>query len=62
VTPLRRADFMGYVWRELFQGLVLDHTEFWRSKLEAAVSSSDTYDELLTFSRAGASMASMDGE
>lgn len=40
------SDFMGYVWRELFQGIVLDHTDFWLPKLTAAIRSAATYDEL----------------
>lgn len=39
-------DFMGFVWRELFQGIALDHVDSWLPKFEAAVRSSASYDEL----------------
>jgi hypothetical protein len=40
------SHFMGHVWRELFQGVVLDHTELWLPKFEEAVRSSSTYENL----------------
>ena len=45
-TIATSSHFIGYVWRELFQGVVLDHSEFWLAKLEAAVRLSTTYEEL----------------
>lgn len=42
----KSADHMEYVWRELFQGIVLDHPDFWVPKLTAAVDRTTSYDEL----------------
>ena len=45
-TMATLTHFMGCVWRELFQGVVLNHTELWRPKFEEAVRLSSTYDNL----------------
>lgn len=42
----KSADYMGYVWRELFQGIVLDHPEFWLPKMTEAIDRTTSYDEL----------------
>ncbi|MBI3884204.1 MAG: hypothetical protein HY302_00495 [Opitutae bacterium] len=42
----KASDYMGYVWRELFQGLVLEHVDFWLPRFTAAVNATTTYDQL----------------
>ncbi len=42
----KSSDYMGYVWRELFQGLVLDHVDFWLPRFTAEVQAAANYDEL----------------
>ncbi|WP_145929086.1 ATP-binding protein [Termitidicoccus mucosus] len=42
----KSADHMEYVWRELFQGIVLDHPDFWVPRLTAAVDQTTSFDEL----------------
>lgn len=38
--------YMGYVWRELFQGIALDHEKFWLPQLTAAVEKAASVDVL----------------
>ena len=40
------SDDMRYVWRELFQGIVLDNVDFWLPKFTAAVKTASTYEQL----------------
>jgi hypothetical protein len=42
----KHAGYMAYVWRELFQAIVLDHPDFWVPKLTAAVEATTSFDEL----------------
>jgi len=38
--------YMGYVWRELFQGTALDHEQFWLPPLTAAVAAANSVEML----------------
>lgn len=42
----KKSDPMNYVWRELFQGLVMDRVDFWLPRFTAAVDAVTTYDDL----------------
>lgn len=38
--------YMGYVWRELFQGTALDHEKYWLPQLTAAVAAAESIEQL----------------
>ncbi len=42
----KAPDHMRYVWRELFQGIVLDRVEYWLPKLTAAVKAATSLKQL----------------
>ncbi len=45
-TATTTEDYLGYVWRELFQSIALDHEQYWLPQLTAAVAAADSIDQL----------------